>query len=117
MRHSPRRSIGILLLCVVLAAIFVTVNASAATRAEKREQVESQLKNAATAEESYLTTHEAYTRVLNRLKEEGYRSNPRVAVIIDRAGTRHYCIEAQHAGLGEIWHYSSSEGMPRPGRC
>ena len=117
MNLSSRHRIAFLLLCCIFAATLVAVNASAATRAEKREQIQSQLKNAATAEESYRTRHDGYTRVLNRLKANGYEDNPRVGLLIARAGTKHYCIEAQHAGLGEIWHYSSSEGRPRPGRC
>ena len=99
---------------MVLSALPVEV--AAATRAEKREEIQSQLKNAATAEESYRTSHERYTRVLNDLKAEGFRNVRRVSVLIARAGEG-YCIEAQHTGLGEVWHYGSRVGRPMRGGC
>ena len=113
----PRRKVLVLMAGIstmVLGAPPVEV--SAATRAEKREQIQSQLKNAATAEESYRIDHEQYTRVLNDLKAEGFRNVRKVSVLIARAGEG-YCIEAQHAGLGEVWHYGSRVGRPLRGGC
>ena len=116
MRLIARRSIAVLILCCVTLGTFIALNASAATRTEKREQIQSDLKNAAVAEESYRTTHDGYTRVLNHLKSNGFEPNPRVALIIVR-GDEEYCLEAQHTAMGEIWHYSSTVGRPQNGRC
>lgn len=116
MKVARRRALVLIagISLVVLGALSVEV--SAATRAEKRDAIQSQLKNAATAEESYRTGHDQYTRVLNDLKTEGFRNVRRVSVLIARAGEG-YCIEAQHAGLGEVWHYGSRVGRPVRGGC
>ena len=112
----PRSRVLVLIGISTMVLSALPVEVSAATRAEKREQIQSQLKNAATAEESYRVDHEQYTRVLNDLKAEGFRNISRVSVLIARAGEG-YCIEAQHAGLGEVWHYGSRVGRPMRGGC
>ena len=116
MRLSPRVMV-VVAVAGVLLSLMILGQASGATRAEKRAQIQSDLKNAATAEESYFTRAQVYTRVLNELKDEGYHPYPNVRVMIVWAGEKTYCLEAQHDGLGEIWHYNANRGQPVRGRC
>ena len=116
MKSRWRKVLLVILGSSIVGVSVLLVDVSAATRAEKREEIQSQLKNAATAEESFRTRNESYTRVLNNLKAEGFQPNRRVSVLIARAGEG-CCIEAQHTGLGEIWRYSSNVGRPLRGRC
>lgn len=116
--NRPLKLMGVVTTGVLLLSLLFLGQASSATRAEKREQIDSQLKNAATAEESYLVSNDSYTRVLNELKEEGFRESDKVQVIIARINSDiSYCIEGQHDGLGEIWNYSSRRGTVVRGRC
>ena len=100
-----------------LLSVMILGPASGSTKEEKRERMQSSLKNAATAEESYRVDAQSYTRVLDDLKAEGLDTYRNVRLLIARAGQNHYCIEAQHDALGEIWKYSSRVGRPVEGRC
>lgn len=85
---------------------------------EARVEVESALKNAATAQESYAVSNEGrYTDRLSDLEAEGLQLGPRIEVTIARAGRDGYCLEATAGGLVGAMHYSSTEGAPLPGRC
>ena len=80
--------------------------------------MQSDLKDAATAEETYAVDHEGhYTRVLDELKAVGLQLSRNVSLHIPRAGESHYCLEVQHEAMGQIWHYSSRVGAPERGRC
>jgi hypothetical protein len=80
-------------------------------------QVESTLKNAATAEESYATVNEGrYTDQIAALEAEGLQVPPEVVLTV-LASNKQYCIEGSSEELGATLHYSSTEGLPRPGPC
>jgi type IV pilus assembly protein PilA len=84
-----------------------------------RAQTQAALRNAATAEEAYITEAGAYTDDVDSLTEdEGLKVAPEVTVSVPLAtrGTE-YCIEAEHTVLGETWHYWSGRGKPAAGDC
>lgn len=83
-----------------------------------QEEVESHLKNAATAEESYLTTTlKSYTTNVADLEGEGLRVDEAISLVIEIEDARFYCIQATHDLLPEdhpwkVATYSSDIGRP-----
>ena len=86
---------------------------------EQLAQVESTLKNAATAQESYATVskNQEYTESMSDLEAEGLQVPPNVQLTIVTGRDHQYCMEATSQELGGTMHYSSTEGRPRPGPC
>ena len=86
--------------------------------------MQSALKNAATAEESYATQNNGgYTAVQANLDDEDYRANADVTLSL--AGTTEdatsFCLSATHSQLQgppvEVWSYDSDLGEPREQVC
>jgi type IV pilus assembly protein PilA len=107
----------VILIIAILAAIAIPVFLR---QREKgwRSQMESALKNAATAQESYLTTSTAYTSSTATLGSEGLKSAPDVTIsVLSSSGTA-YCMRATHASLTTAtYYYSSGEGRPTTVAC
>ena len=81
-------------------------------------ELQSVLKNAATAEESYAVGNKGrYTRVLAELKAEGLQLPPGVELRVVGPVRDGYCIEAQARGVRGTMHYSSTTGSPEEGTC
>ncbi|MGH2807961.1 MAG: hypothetical protein ACRDKT_11885 [Actinomycetota bacterium] len=78
-------------------------------------EIESALKNAATAEESYLTTHSRYTERIEDLQAEGLLVPPNIQILVQARGGRGYCIMAGTAQV--VLHYDSDTGAPAQGPC
>ena len=104
----------VILIIAILAAIAIPVFLR---QREKgwRSQIESALKNAATAQESYLTTNSGYAATTAALTSEGLKYASSVTLTIDlptAAGTA-YCIKGEHADLTGVdyWYYSG-DGRP-----
>jgi len=91
----------VILIIAILAAIAIPVFLR---QREKgwRAQVESALKNAATAEESYLTANGTYTSDEAVLaSQEGFKKASGVTALdITIAGGTKFCVDAGHADLG-----------------
>lgn len=103
---------------VVAGGISLIGGSAAADKGQKRDQIQSELKNAATAEESYAVSHDGnYTRRQAGIEREGFNPSRNVRLFFVPGPKNGYCIEAQHDGLAEIWHYSSNVGAPERGRC
>lgn len=103
----------VILIIAILAAIAIPVFLR---QREKgwRSQVESALKNAATAEESYLTTNSAYTAVEADLAAEGFKKATAVTISITVSTGKGYCIKGNHTDLPatvDYWYYSG-DGRP-----
>lgn len=83
--------------------------------------MQSALKNAATAEESYATQNNGgYTQVVGNLDGEGYKANADVTLDLSNTveDATSFCIEATHARLGaEVWSYDSNDGEPLEQAC
>jgi type IV pilus assembly protein PilA len=110
-------AVGLIFIIAILAAIAIPVFL------RQREkgwiaQVESTLKSAATAEESYLTDSDSYTTSVVDLEGEGLVIPPPVQLSVAHADQEGYCLEALHLDLpNEIWSYDSRFGRPERGSC
>lgn len=108
------RAISCALAAVAVTALMVPA-ASAATR---RQQTETVLRNAATAEESYRTSHDSYTERLRHLRNEGLRwDRDRVRLFVSWATESGYCLHARHVRMERPMHFDSNEGRPAFGPC
>ena len=82
------------------------------------DEVDSALKNAATAEESFATSSGGlYTAEVSELEEEGLQPTENVTLVVIESSDLGYCIEAAHARLANVRHYSSDVGRPVDGAC
>ena len=84
-----------------------------------RDQMDHVLTRAATAQESYATTHDgSYTTNMADLRAEGFR-NPyeEIKVSVANVQTGYYCMQAMHRGMDVGEYYDSNEGMPQTGGC
>jgi hypothetical protein len=80
-------------------------------------RLESTLKNAATAQESYATTNAgAYTDQIADLEAQGFQMADAIQLTVLARGGR-YCLETRSQELGATMYYSSTEGTPLPGTC
>jgi type IV pilus assembly protein PilA len=116
----------VILIIAILAAIAIPVFLR---QREKgwRSQVQSALKNAATAQESHLTVAGTYTANAvvtagadNDLTDQGFKKATDVTVTIPVATGIRYCMEGAHTNVngGAVsYHYDSDEGEPLPGTC
>ena len=113
----------VIIIIAILAAIAIPVFLR---QREKgwRAQMQSALKNAATAEESYATQNNGgYTQVLVNLDGEGYKANADVTLDLSNTveDATSFCIEATHARLVgppvEVWSYDSDDGEPLEQTC
>jgi type IV pilus assembly protein PilA len=102
----------VILIIAILAAIAIPVFLR---QREKgwRSQMESALKNAATAQESYLTANSSYAATTADLGSEGLKTAPDVTIVIDDSSATRYCMKATHSSLtGVTYFYSSNTGRP-----
>lgn len=114
----------VILIIAILAAIAIPVFLR---QREKgwRSQIQSALKNAATAQESYLTTHPTYAAAgqvsgaSNSLAAEGYKAAPEVQLVIVTGTANRYCMSATHTSLGTgvVYYYDSDVGAPNQTAC
>ena len=109
----------VILIIAILAAIAIPVFLR---QREKgwRSQMESALKNAATAQESYLTTSTAYTADTAVLGSEGLKAAPDVTIaVVNTTGLNtRYCMRATHSSLTSVtYYYSSDTGRPSTTAC
>lgn len=105
------------LAAALLALGLFSTTGSVVTRGgndELKGRLASDLKNAATAEESYRTRHPRYTSFIGELEQEGLRANFATLIVV-KATKNAYCIEAASGGI--VMHYSSTVGMPEDGGC
>ena len=103
----------VILIIAILAAIAIPVFLNQRKKGWIS-QAESAVKNAATAEESWLTSNTAYTTDITALRNsEGLRFSSDVSMTIAVDGGRGYCIKAWHseATADDRW-YHSADGRP-----
>ena len=116
-----RLGIGVIVLGVLVVGVLIAI--PIIRRAQPphgwSDQVQSSLKNAAIAEESYCTTSpKCYTSSLKNLKQEGLKVHSAVELTVVSATETGFCIEGRHDELpGEVWFIDRREGTPREGAC
>lgn len=105
---------GVLALSVALSSVGP---ASAQGGLTKKEKAEETLKDAATAQESYRTSHPTYTESRAALEAEGLVVRRGVRFLVVHADRDSYCMDAKHRRARRWQHYYSEDGAPTPGRC
>jgi type IV pilus assembly protein PilA len=109
----------VVLIIAILAAIAIPTYLKQREKAW-RAQVESTLKNSATAMEGWATdgAHSGYSdATIAGLRSEGLKYAPVVALTIEEQTQTSYCIEADHARLPTPFYIDSVEVHPEPGGC
>ena len=113
----------VILIIAILAAIAIPVFLR---QREKgwRSQMQSALKNAATAEESFLTGSDtgSYAPTIAELEDpvngEGLKYADTVTLdVVSIDGGNAYCLQATHSDLAETWYYDSDVGKPTQDVC
>jgi type IV pilus assembly protein PilA len=127
--HGPRDERGFTLIELLVVVLIIAILAAIAipTYLKQREkawvaQVDSALKNSATAMESWATDREHHAgysdATIPGLKSEGLRYDATVlALTIEDQTATSYCIEASHTRLPSTYFIDSSEVDPEPGGC
>lgn len=83
---------------------------------EGLEALETVVKDAAVAEESYFTSELAYTDSVDDLEAQGFDVPEGITVDITLNGQDGYCVQASDDS-GSVFRYDSSVGQPEQGEC
>jgi type IV pilus assembly protein PilA len=108
----------VILIIAILAAIAIPVFLKQREKGWAA-QVESALKNAATAEESYLagSATNVYTTAETDLATEGFKKATDVtALTITMDAGKWYCVTAGHANLTGTWTYTTNPASANAGK-
>jgi type IV pilus assembly protein PilA len=106
----------VIIIIAILAAIAIPMYLSQRQKGWNS-NMQSDLRNAAVAEESYFTANSAYTGVIANLETEGFNPSTNVTLVVASADAAGYCINASYAGYGAVYHLDSDDGDPRTGPC
>ncbi len=79
-----------------------------------RVQAESDLRNAANAEEAYFAQTGIYTTDMAAL---GVNSSGDVTLSAPQADAAGFCVQAVHVGSGTTWHFQKAEAAVADGPC
>lgn len=115
--------IGVAIALVVLFIVMVLAAIAIPVFLRQREtgwisQIESRLKNAAIAQESYFVDNSRYTGSEADLEREGYQPIDGVVITVARADGQSYCLEGTHDQLiNKVWSYDRDVGRPQEGPC
>jgi type IV pilus assembly protein PilA len=112
----------VILIIAILAAIAIPVFLNQRKKGWES-AAKSALKDAATAQESWRTSHTSYTSTVGvgGLKDEGYNQTADVTLTVPTAETDEFCMNADHSSLGATgsvdFHFDSNDGTPKTGAC
>ena len=114
-------------LLVVIIIIGILAAIAIPTFLKQREKgwnaaAKSELKNAATAQESYFTEVQpnSYPTTESNLVNEGFNRNADITFSILEGTTSEYCMSAKHKSGGKTYYYSHTSGAPvetKPATC
>lgn len=112
----------VILIIAILAAIAIPVFLNQRKKGWVS-QMESALKNAATAQESYLTANPTYADTVLQLETEGWKYATTIVVtdaLVTINGANAWCVQVSHTenvGSEEPMAISSEHTTPDPGTC
>ena len=112
-----------LLVVILIIAILAAIGVPLFLRQREkgyRAAMQTELKSAAGAIESWATTRDGdySSATIPELEaEEGLEATENVSLSLPTATQSVYCFEATHAFSSETWHYASVAGRPEPGTC
>ena len=102
------------ILAAVAVPVFLNQRQKAGDSAAK-----SDLKNAATAQEAYLTSANTYGTTQAALEGEGFNKTTDVTFTVISATDLDYCMSAKGAPSDTVWYYDSADGglLPEGTTC
>jgi type IV pilus assembly protein PilA len=100
----------------ILAAIAIPVFLNQRERAWNS-NAQSDLRNAAIAQETYFTDNSSYTETLADLTGAGFNNSANVDFDIVTGTSTEYCMTAEHTAGGDQWELRSTTGAPAVGDC
>ena len=107
----------VIIIIAILAAIAIPMYLSQRQKGWDA-NVQSDLRNAAVAQESYFTDNSTYTLVVGNLLAEGYNNSADITLTPITADAAGYCMNASHSSNAlRVWHMSSADGDPQVGAC
>ena len=112
----------VVLIIAILAAIAIPFFLKQREKSYEA-QVQSALKNGATAAESYGANQGGSYAGLTTaiLTDQGFKPTANVTVSVASSGTTGFCLNGDHSNLGGAnsidWKYNSSDGRPTPSAC
>lgn len=109
----------VIIIIAILAAIAIPMYLSQRQKGWNA-NIQSDLRNAAVAQESYFTdsTPSSYTTVLTNLEDNGYNKSANINLTLSTGTSAGYCMQAEHASNPGVWYFMSSDnGNPQPGTC
>lgn len=106
----------VIIIIAILAAIAIPMYLSQRQKGWNA-NMQSDLRNAAVAEESYFTGNSAYTNVIANLELQGFNPSTNVTLAVASADAAGYCINATYAGYATTYHLDSADGDPQTGTC
>jgi len=113
----------VIIIIAILAAIAIPMYLSQRQKGWDA-NAQSDLRNAAVAQESYFTDKSKYTVVLTDLTGvggvggEGYNQSANITLTPKTGGPDGYCMEAFHtSNATRVWFMSSANGNPQVGPC
>jgi type IV pilus assembly protein PilA len=101
----------VIIIIGILAAIAIPVFLNQRKKGYEASN-KSSLKNAATAEETYLTDYNSYTSLLSDLTAAGFNTSSGVTVTASFNTATDYCLLAVNSKGGSNFIYSSTNGNP-----
>ena len=109
----------VIIIIAILAAIAIPMYLSQRQKGWDA-NVQSDLRNAAVAQESYFTEHSSYTTTLtpDLTTDNGYNNSANITLTPVNGDGTGYCMQAFHtSNAAKVWFMSSANGEPRVGTC
>lgn len=107
----------VIIIIAILAAIAIPMYLSQRQKGWDA-NAQSDLRNAAVAQESYFTDESVYTVDIDDLTANGYNNSANITLTPVDGDASGYCMEAFHtSNAAQIWFMSSANGDPQLGSC